>query len=331
MEARPIVLVIDDEPDNLRVVVHHLEAYSFEILTALDGHTGLQRARLARPDVILLDVNLPDLQGFEVCRRLKADPDLSAVPVLFLTALTDTQDKIRGFEAGGVDYVTKPIEAAELLARVRTHLENAGLRARLEQRVAQRTAALQQELREKDAYQQEREKLLDMVRWQSEQLRILTRHWVEGQKQSRQGLATELETGVSERLRLVQLHLEQARRLGTAEPFALPALLEHLGTAQEILGPALDENRSIAGRLGGQGPDDAMGKDPLVQLSTREYEVLQLMAAGLQNKQIANVVVVARTTVGTYRVRLLEKLGVSDTASLLKLAFRHKVPRWKEP
>src|SRR5438046_1687050 len=116
------VLVIDDNPDNLKVAVRHFEAYSFEILTARDGETGLRRARLARPDVILLDVQMPGIDGYETCRRLKADPETSAIPVLFMTVLSEAGDKVRGFEVGGVDYVTKPIEAAELLARVQAHL-----------------------------------------------------------------------------------------------------------------------------------------------------------------------------------------------------------------
>ena len=92
------------------------------MLIARDGESGLQKARYARPQIILLDVVMPGLDGFETCRRLKADAATKDIPVLFMTALTGTRDKVRAYEAGAADYVTKPIEVAELLARVRAHL-----------------------------------------------------------------------------------------------------------------------------------------------------------------------------------------------------------------
>ena len=121
--SRTPVLIIDGNPSNLRVVIGHLEAYALDILTALDGETGLDRARRGRPDLILLDVQLPGIDGFETCRRLKANPETSAIPVIFMTASAHTDSKLRGFEVGGVDYVTKPISAPELVARVKAHLE----------------------------------------------------------------------------------------------------------------------------------------------------------------------------------------------------------------
>lgn len=116
------VLIVDDNPVNLRLAVDFLEARDFIVLVAQDGESGLQRAKYATPHMILLDVILPGIDGFETCRLLKSDPQTKNLPIIFMTALADTEDKVKGFEVGAVDYVTKPIQQEELLARITTHL-----------------------------------------------------------------------------------------------------------------------------------------------------------------------------------------------------------------
>ncbi|MCI0396129.1 MAG: response regulator, partial [Chloroflexi bacterium] len=116
------ILIVDDNPTNLGVVFDYLEQYGFTLLVAQSGESGLQKAEYARPDIILLDVMMPDLDGFETCRRLKSNDKTSDIPVIFMTALGDIESKLKGFEVGAVDYVTKPLHQAELLARIATHL-----------------------------------------------------------------------------------------------------------------------------------------------------------------------------------------------------------------
>ena len=116
------LLLVDDEPENLRVALSMLREHGLEVLVALNGADGLRIAADARPDLVLLDVRMPGLDGIAVCRRLKADAETRDIPVIFLTALTDIDDKARGFGAGGVDYIGKPFDARELLLRVVTHL-----------------------------------------------------------------------------------------------------------------------------------------------------------------------------------------------------------------
>jgi signal transduction histidine kinase/DNA-binding response OmpR family regulator len=116
------ILVVDDNPTNLKVIVNFLREYQFRLLMANDGPSALQRIALKPPDLILLDVMMPGMDGFEVCRRLQADASSAAIPVIFMTALAGEEDKVRGFEAGAVDYVTKPVQQQEVLARVVTHL-----------------------------------------------------------------------------------------------------------------------------------------------------------------------------------------------------------------
>ena len=120
-DQRPRLLLVDDEPTNLQVLRHILQA-DYRLLFATDDERALQVAREQRPDLILLDVMMPHLDGYAVCRVLKADAATAAIPVIFITALTDSQDETAGFDAGAVDYITKPVSPPVVRARVRTHL-----------------------------------------------------------------------------------------------------------------------------------------------------------------------------------------------------------------
>ena len=118
----PSILIVDDMPVNLAVLVDYLEEYGFNIRIARRGETALQRVQYDAPNLILLDVLLPGIDGFETCRRLKANASTAEIPVIFMTSLASAEDKIKGFEVGAVDYVTKPLQQAEVLARLTTHL-----------------------------------------------------------------------------------------------------------------------------------------------------------------------------------------------------------------
>ncbi len=141
-ETQYSILVIDDEPLNLSIVSSLLEESGYEVLSAREGERGLEIARHACPDLILLDVMMPGIDGFEVCVKLKKDPIAAEIPVIFLTALIDTESKIRGFELGGVDYLEKPINEKELEIRVSTHIRIA--------RMGRQLAAHNDQLRESE-------------------------------------------------------------------------------------------------------------------------------------------------------------------------------------
>ena len=119
------VLVVDDAPESLAFICDALDDAGFTVLVATDGATALKRLRCVEPDVILLDASMPGMDGFEVCRRIKSDQTWSAIPVIFMTGLSETSHIVEGFRAGGVDYVTKPVHPDELIARIRTHTQNA--------------------------------------------------------------------------------------------------------------------------------------------------------------------------------------------------------------
>ncbi|HVK57084.1 MAG TPA: EAL domain-containing protein [Burkholderiales bacterium] len=136
------ILIIDDTPTNLAVVVDHLEDHGFRVAVARNGKEGIKRAKFVEPDLILLDVMMPEWDGFETCRRLKATETTKDIPVIFMTALEEATDKIAGFEAGGVDYITKPFQISEVLARINTHLALHNMQVKL----AEQNVQMQQEI-----------------------------------------------------------------------------------------------------------------------------------------------------------------------------------------
>lgn len=149
------ILVVDDVPANLDVLCQSLEDAGYNVLVASDGTTALEVAGFAEPDLILLDVMMPGIDGYETCRRLKFADKTEDIPVIFLTARDETEGIIEGFESGGADYVTKPFKKEEILVRIRTHLERARLaqnlaelNAELEQKVEERTREVQLQLKE---------------------------------------------------------------------------------------------------------------------------------------------------------------------------------------
>ena len=127
------ILIVDDTPDNLLVLFSYLEDQGFKVLLAEDGKTGLKIAQAKVPDLILLDVLMPEMDGFETCRQLKEKVDTKEIPVIFLTALSETVNKVKGFKLGGVDYITKPSEQEEVLVRIQTHLNLCQMRQTLAQ------------------------------------------------------------------------------------------------------------------------------------------------------------------------------------------------------
>ncbi|AWM11368.2 response regulator [Bradyrhizobium symbiodeficiens] len=126
-KKRDVALVVDDSPETLRLLTDALDGAGMTVMVALDGAAAIRIIDQITPDIVLLDAMMPGIDGFETCRRLKRDAGLANVPVIFMTGLADTEHIVRGLEAGGVDYVTKPIVIEEMLARIRVHLGNARL------------------------------------------------------------------------------------------------------------------------------------------------------------------------------------------------------------
>ena len=137
------ILIIDDIRENIQVLESFLSKQEYKIRTALDGKTAIISINVKKPDLILLDINMPDMDGFEVSKILKADDKTKDIPIIFISGNTDTQDKINAFNAGGVDYITKPFANEEVLARVKMHLELSEYRHSLEDKVQEGISAIQ--------------------------------------------------------------------------------------------------------------------------------------------------------------------------------------------
>ncbi len=155
LEERGTILVIDDNPTNLQVLYKALSDRGYDVLVEMDGQSGIELVKNSPPDLILLDVMMPGIDGFETCRRLQADPLTQEIPIIFMTALTDTVDKVKGLSLGAVDYISKPFQQEEVLARIKVHLKLRRLtlqlaeqNQQLEDRVEKRTAKLYETIEE---------------------------------------------------------------------------------------------------------------------------------------------------------------------------------------
>ena len=144
MMSKGKILAVDDTPASLRLLTEILKEEGYEVRSAISGELALHAAANNPPDLVLLDIRMPGMDGYEVCRRLKADPATRDVPVIFVSAVTETDEKVQGFALGAVDFVTKPYQYEELIARLRTHLELNRLRHHLEDLVLERTAELRE-------------------------------------------------------------------------------------------------------------------------------------------------------------------------------------------
>ncbi len=157
--GKETILIVDDRPENLDVLVINFDKAGFAIMASLDSSEVVSLAEKYRPDMILLDVLMPGTDGFEICRQLKAKPEISDIPVIFMTSLTDTVDKVRGFEAGGVDYITKPLHPEEVMARVNIHLGLRKIQIELEEKNARLMKKIEEHKQTADALRESQKSL----------------------------------------------------------------------------------------------------------------------------------------------------------------------------
>lgn len=314
------LLIIDDNITNLKLTMSYLKAYSYKILTASTGLDGVDRAQLTVPDLILLDVMMPDIDGFEVCARLKANPTTADIPVIFMTAISDAEHKTRGLREGAVDYVTKPVNVSELLMRVRTHLSLRDLQLQLENEAAQRNDILTKQTAELEKIRAERHTLSETVSMQAEQLHQLAQQAMQEHLIQNEGVRTFFQNQLHTNLKQARSALDDAQiQLHITTHTAPPHLQQHLEKANTYIKDLLDQVEEL---IDNTTQDVHITHSDLYQkLSDREYQTLKMMAKGLGNGDIAEEMGVSPGTVTTYRRRIMQKLGVSDTASLLQIAF----------
>lgn len=291
-----IVLVVDDSPDTLRLLTDAIEATGATVLVALDGEQALGIAAEITPDVVLMDAVMPGIDGFETTRRLKANAALRHVPVLFMTGLDDTEHVVRGLEAGGVDYVVKPIVPDELLARIRVHLANA--RSAQSARAALDTTGRFLFATGRDG----------RVLWATPQAGRLL-------KPERGTDGSALPAPVGDWL------------TAGADPARVPAggwLLPTEGdrnVALSFVGTVADGEHLFRLSVEDVSAEEARLRERF-QLTAREADVLVWLARGKSNRDIADILSLSPRTVNKHLEVVFAKLGVENRASATFLVMK---------
>ena len=304
-KKRDVALVVDDSPETLRLLTDALDGAGMTVMVALDGAAAMRIIDQITPDIVLLDAVMPGMDGCETCRRLKREAGLSNVPVIFMTGLAETEHIVRGLEAGGVDYVTKPIAIEEMLARIRVHLSN----ARLTQSAR---AALDVSGRFLLAVNRQ-----GMIMWATPQAQKL--------------LADSLGPAASDEMILpdaLQQWLQEAQqgKSGSKAPATAsfpdhPELrLYYMGNAgsNEVL---LRLAKDTAGSLPAEFTSE-------LGLTTREAEVLSWLSKGKTNRDIAQILGLSPRTVDKHLEQIYAKLGVENRTAAAAIAANMTRRHW---
>lgn len=299
--TRDIVLVVDDSPDTLGMLTETLDNAGLTVLVALEGPKALGLIEHVTPDIVLMDAVMPGMDGFETCRKMKRDRDLAHVPVIFMTGLSETEHIVKGLEAGGVDYVTKPIRLEELVARMRVHLNNARLAnsARMALDVAGR--------------------FLLAVNPAGELL------W--STPQSGQRLEAALGRNQSEGIILpadVVTWLAQNQTQPARAP-SKPLIIAGETTNQSIILSYVAQirpNELLLRIVEAEGAGDELVLKSRLGLTAREADVLAWIARGKANRDIGEILGLSPRTVEKHLEVVFAKLGVDNRTAAATIAVR---------
>ncbi|MEC5396698.1 response regulator transcription factor [Uliginosibacterium sp. H1] len=305
-----IVLIVDDVPENLSVLHDALDESGFTVLVATNGESALARARQSLPDIILLDAMMPGMDGFEVSRRLKADFSTRHIPIIFMTGLTETEHIVAAFDAGGTDYVAKPVRTGEVIARITTHLQSA-------RQMKQARSAL-------DAFGQATLSIhpgSHRITWQTPLARRLMReHFPQLSTQLSASHPGEDDNTAPPTL-LDWIAATRARR-ATGQADSTPLVLAH-GGKRLILTPH-EETADGEWLLVLREESDTASIEALIaafRLTMREAEVLHWVTKGKTNKDIGDILGTSPRTVHKHLEHVFEKLGVETRTAAANLAL----------
>ncbi|ACE83908.1 response regulator transcription factor [Cellvibrio japonicus] len=292
-----IALVVDDNLDSIHMLNDTLEAAGFTVLVALEGAQALTITKNIRPDIILLDAIMPHMDGFETCKQLKRQPPLTDVPILFMTGLSDTEHVVMGLGAGGVDYITKPINTHELIARMRVHLAN----ARIAQQARRALDSAGQFLFTID--------LEGQLLWATPQV---------------YELLADAEITTPELTLADPIH-QQLREWLSHKPESgrqLPLNLNSQGLGIEMLN--LVDKREYLLRLHqrAQPEDETQSLRQQFAVTGREADVLRWIANGKTNREIGQILDMSPRTVNKHLEQIFKKLGVENRTSAAAAAIK---------
>jgi DNA-binding response OmpR family regulator len=296
-KKRDIALVVDDSPETLRLLTDALDGAGMTVMVAMDGAAAMRIVDQITPDIILLDAVMPGMDGFETCRRLKRDAGLSNVPVIFMTGLAETEHIVRGLEAGGVDYVTKPIVIEEMLARIRVHLANARLTqsARAALDVSGRfLLAVSRQGKIVWATPQAQKLLSENLAAGTDDEFVLPDTMLQWLEQAQKGKAGSRAQAMASFPENEQLRLQYMGKLAPNE-FLL----------------------RLAKDSGGETPAEFSTE---LGLTTREGEVLSWLSKGKTNRDIAQILGLSPRTVDKHLEQIYAKLGVENRTAAAAIA-----------
>ncbi len=359
LSEKGLVLIVEDNVATLDLLVQHLSGNDFETITARSGPMALKRARHVHPDLVLLDVMLPEMDGFEICRQLKSDPRTHDIPVIFMTVLSEKEDILKGFAVGGADYVAKPFHMPEVVARVNAHLARYCLRKALgaeiqrrktsedelrrlyiglqrtkddlEQEVEELTraladanVALESELARREQERLEKDKLFALIKHQNQQLSELILSLVRMQKDPEQArfAPQSLLHQITRTLDGTVYSLNVMYDSLSQNPYLMTQstpTLHYIKTATETLTHLRTYLASVKDNVLPSRPDI---DGVLEDLSGRERQVLATIAQGHTTEEIATLLNISTNTVYTYRRRIMEKLHLDTAADLLRVAVQ---------
>jgi len=296
-KKRDVALVVDDSPETLRLLTDALDGAGMTVMVALDGSSAMRIVDQITPDIVLLDAVMPGMDGFETCRRLKREAGLSNVPVIFMTGLAETEHIVRGLEAGGVDYVTKPIAIEEMLARIRVHLSNARLTqsARAALDVSGRfLLAVNCQAKVMWATPQAQKLLADSLGPAANDEMILPaalQQWLEHAQQGKSGSKTPATTSFPDHPELRLYYMGNA------------------GPNEVLLRLAKDATSALPAEFTSE-----------LGLTTREAEVLSWLSKGKTNRDIAQILGLSPRTVDKHLEQIYAKLGVENRTAAAAIA-----------
>jgi DNA-binding response OmpR family regulator/DNA-binding CsgD family transcriptional regulator len=306
-----VVLIVDDVPDNLSVLHDALDESGFTVLVATNGESALQRAAQALPDVVLLDAVMPGMDGFEVARRLKAHAATASIPIIFMTGLTETEHVVEAFAAGGVDYVTKPIRAQEVLARMAVHMRSARERLRETRQATQARNALDAFGHATMAIQLDDTTRAVRAVWQTPLARQLMHDYFGAAPAQIPALV------------LDWLRTEVSIAANGREPRNLPVTRQAEGGARQLVFALQQRTGDDDLLIVMREVSDAAVVDAMVQafrLTLREAEVLYWVAKGKTNRDIGDILGSSPATVKKHLERVYVKLGVETRTAAASVA-----------
>lgn len=286
-----VILIVDDVPENLGLLHESLDQAGYQVLVTTDGLSAIEIAHRCQPDMILLDGNMPHMDGFESCLQLKASPITQFIPVIFMTGLSETEHIVRGFQVGGVDYVTKPLNIEEVLARVKTHLAHAQLLRQQKQVIDATEVAIL-------ALDQ-----LGKIAWTTEKANILLNQYLQDRER--------FETGLTQWFAEIKRDKDNKKKMSCTYSSASHQLQLILLTPwhDQPVGHVtyLVQIKMSAPAL---GVEEILKYCP--QLTQREAEVSHWLALGKTNKDIAEILELSPRTVNKHLEHIFEKLCVEN-------------------